>query len=1157
MLNVAGLTEIGLGVFGGNNLDMQPTDLPAGLSPDNSDVAFLPGSCFTRPSLQRLSFVGTTAQCVYASTYLKPDGSVSQLTFMSDGKMYADNVQFGQTKAGNRFYTANAFGKMYIAISDGLYGADVPLQYTPEGYLDRVSQDGPGAPPTVTNYSLPPVALVTGSAGAAVTITTAQPINPTQVQVGGGDRNEYDGYPYNPPQFVTYYTSLLFTTATAHGLTAGEVIAVAGNSLYNLASATVSSVPSSTTFTVSYSTQSSTAGTAGTVTPYAPFLVRNGNIVTANTATSHSLRAGYRIAISGVPDQSQTLTSIVINNETANGLATFTTPTAHGFVPGDVVSVLGVPPTTVGGSITAWSVTDNYGTATTATNHGLTVGTPILVEFGTLGFAPRIVDTVPSLNSFTFNIVTGNATGTTGTVQLPWPLQSGAQFTVADVPTATTFQVDFTFNDGTWTGGTLTFAWNGTFYVTSVPSATSFTYSQTGPNALIQSGTGTVTPVGQLSPGNHSVVEIFLSRTGYLTIPSPPVTIAASGGEYLFVSNAAIGPSNIVARWIACTGANGGKYFVLPVPPKDPAGQFAIGTSTVIADNTTTSAIFDFSDEALFGGIAIDIPGNNLFALEVLGPCMGFFNYGSRLLPWGERNKIQQFLNMGFEGGVSAAAPNSPLGWNITGTDGILTVGDYGLAWKATTATISQPAYQDRNGVAIIQPNTKYTFRAWVNGAVVASLSSATTGFNSTATITASGGFAQANFSLTTPVTIPTDLLFTITPVGTMTVDEAEIIYTLNPRRLTSRGSYVNNPESFDGVTGILGPAGDPHPIWGMEERKDVLCLLTNGPEGALYETEQTASGEPSSWYVRHIASKCGLTSIWGTAKFEDWFSWTSDTGLRIFDGSTVEKMSQEIQPWWDSISPSEKQLTVLANDPYTRRVYVVAATGTATVTNSMYVLDYRELNTSSLLANAGTLRVGYTGKVVTTDLTRKWSPWSMTMNYVGLLTLSSGQAVMAFCGGTGGLLSDAANSAVYTLNEGVITGIDADYGPFWANSTYPTYFFVSIDEAEQHQLGSHRLQHDFLTMNCTGVGTVFLTPQLDRMGNTGTSTRALAVNEMLARDLEFGLNLAAERISYRICCQPAGPQPAPANAPAGFRVSSMTVGLKSHQYSPIRGKNS
>jgi hypothetical protein len=1155
VINVTGCTEIPLGVFGGNNLDMQATDLPMGLSPDNGDCAFLPGSVFTRPSLHRLLTSGEGSQIVYATTYLRPDETVVQLTFDAAGRMFADGVQFGATRAGNRFFTCNAFGKTYIATSDGSFGADVPLQLTPEGFLDRVSQDGPGAPPTLSNQSLPAVALVTGSSSAAVAIVAMTPINPEQVQVGSGNQNEWNGG-YQPPVYETYYTSLLIQTATAHGLVVNESVSIVGNSLYNSGSFYVTFVDSASfQFEVAFYSQSGAVGTGGTVTAVAALLVRNNNQVTATTATPHSLRSGYQVAINGVADASQSITKIVVNNETLPGVATITTPVDHEFVPGDVISIAGVTATTVGGSITAWVVSANSATVTMASNHGLTAGTSVLVEFGTLGLTPRIIDSVPSLNTFTFPIQWVDGDGTTGTVQLPWPVASGTQFTISATPTPTTFQIQFNFNDGTWTSGSIGFAWDGTFFVTATPSPTSFVYSQPGPNNSVQSGTGTATPVGQMSPGTHKCVCIFQTRTGYLTGPSIPVTLSAGGSQYPLAARIPIGPSNVIARILAFTGANGSNYFYLPIAPQL-NGQI-IGTSTVVNDNVTTSAVFDFSDEALFAGTAIDIPGNNLFNLQVLGPCLGFFNYASRLMAWGERNKIQQFLNMGFEGGYYADAPNNPLGWNVAGLDGTLTSGDYGQAWTATSATISQSAYQDRFGIAIIQPNTQYTLRQWVNGTSIVTISSVSTGFTTSATVSGVGAFAEAKFSVKTPVTIPADLIITISQDGTTTHDEIEIIYTLNPYILTAKTSYVNNPESFDGVTGILGPTADPHPVLGMEERKDVLCLLTSGPQGSLYETEDTPSGEPATWNIRHIAAECGLISVWGVAKFEDWFSWTSDTGLRIFDGSNVEKMSQEIQPWWNSLNPGAKQFTVLANDPYTRRVYVVAATGTETVTNEMYVLDYRDLNTSSLLANAGTLRIGYSGKVVTTDLTRKWSPWSMTMNYCGLLTLSSGEAVMAFCGGTGVSLADPANSSVYELAEGVIDGIDQDYGAFWFKSTYPTYFFISADDAQQKQLGVHRLQHDFLTMNCTGVGAVFVTPNLDRMGNTGKSTRALAVTEDLARDLEFGLQLAAERISYRVCCQPAGPQPAPANAPAGFRLSSMTLAVKTHAYSPIRGRNS
>jgi hypothetical protein len=1161
MINPSGCVEIPLGLFGGEQLDIQATDLPAGLSPGCVDVAFLPGSLFTRPPLQRFASQGTTAQAVYNCSYIKPDASVSQLVFYSDGTIFQDGAQIASTAAGNRFFTANAFGRTHIATSDGLHGADVPLQLSADGTVSRVSQDGPGGPLTIANYAIPPATLTTGSSGTAVAISTIQPIDPTQVQVGGG--SGYDGY--QPPQYETYYTSLLVTTAAPHGLVVGESIAIMGNTSFN-AYTYVSSVDSTTTFEVGIYTQFVSVGTGGTVTSAAPFLQRASNIVSAATTSPHQLQPGYQVTIAGVADEvvGGSVSQIVIDNTNYPGQARITTSAAHGLVPQEIVSLTGVSNVTVGGSIVNIIIDAGIATVTTTAPHNLQVGAYVFVQATGYAALPFTVTSVSSATTFSYPQDDPNTTLSGGAVTLIWPgnQDTSESFTVQTVDSPTSFFVALDYTNGTWTGGTLTFAWNGSFYVNSVLSPTSFTYNQIGPDAVLTTGSGTASPLGQIAPGQRSAVVIFQTKTGYLTGPSLPVTISTDGTKYVFVSNVPIGPPNVIARIIAFTGAGGGNYFYLPVAPRDPSSLYLIGTSTVINDNVTTSAILDFNDEALLNGTAIDIPGNNLFQQVVLGPCLGFYTYASRLIAWGERNKVQAFLNMGFEGGYYATAPNAPLGWNVA-TPGTLVQGPYsGMYWQfgasGIVGAISQGAYRDRFGNLILTPQTQYTFRAKTNGTVTADLYSPAVGILATGTFTANG-YGEAVLSAKTPLVIPPDAVLRISSaLDATTLDEVELYYTQNPYLLSARVSYVNNPEAFDGVTGLLGPSTDVQPVMSFEERRDSLCMLTFGPNGNLYETEDTASGEPVTWDVRHVSSKCGIISVWGGARFEDWFVWASDTGLRIYDGGTVDKMSQEEQPWWDSFNPNAKQFTVLGNDPYTRRLYILACTETATACNSTKVMDYRDLNTAGTLSSSGPVHVSnYSGKVITTDLTRKWSGWSMTMNYCGVVSIAAGGAVMTFCGGTGGSLADPGYAAVYTLQEGVLSGIDEDYGPFWQNFSYPTYFFVGADEAQQRQLGSHRLQHKFLTMNVSGVGQVYIQPTLDRTNNFATQLRALSVDGDLARDLEWGLNLKAERISYVIRCQPDGVQPFSGTVPAGVTVSSLVVAMKTAPYSPIRGRNS
>jgi hypothetical protein len=167
------------------------------------------------------------------------------------------------------------------------------------------------------------------------------------------------------------------------------------------------------------------------------------------------------------------------------------------------------------------------------------------------------------------------------------------------------------------------------------------------------------------------------------------------------------------------------------------SSQVPIGTSTVINDNTSTSAVFDFADATLFSGIAIDVTGNNLFDQVTLGPSIGCIDYADRMFYWGEVNKIQNLLNMGFNGGYSAIY--SPLGWNVNDSaDSTLAYDNLqGLSYTITgnssvsqQGLISQSAYQDQEFVDIVSPNTLYRFRTKVTPVILAYVANTTYAWN-------------------------------------------------------------------------------------------------------------------------------------------------------------------------------------------------------------------------------------------------------------------------------------------------------------------------------------------------------------------------------------------------------------------------------------------
>lgn len=1080
MNNIRGCTQVAINVFGGVDQSLAASDLPQGLSADNLNCAFQPGSVFTRPPLQRASTLPGTVQIVYAYSFSKPDGTNVLLQFTADGKMWADGAQIGKTAAGNKFKCCTMFDKAFIAISDGEHGADIPLQFDGAN-LDRVSQDGPGAASTFAATEIStdqyPIATISqpvqqswnfasflqstgpGSStpGNVVTIYYADqtagasydadlvnafnsgfPVYVYLTFTGGGGFGPYVALVTNAPtsaqvvpgsgsshQFF-YFT---FTVATSNYL----LYSGAGHPAFN-------------------ATYQRTLGTVTTSVPV-PDLVSGNNISVSGTSVA---AWNSTWPVSQTPNSGSV---IITQTQLTSGTATYSYSVAQGAPP-----VAGQEVTTTG-TLNAGGIL-NVTNATIATATGGSTG-----SFTITGFAgPNFPSSSESGSGIT----------------------AGTQFCID--PGAMVVNTAISPIYGNATGGYLIFS---------------------GSQAVV-------------APGQRQGVVFFIRRNGNATSPSPiaSFTIPANTNA-IAVSNLPIGPVDVVARAVAFTGANGGKFFYLPSAPQ--VSGVVSGTSTVVNDNTTTSATFYFSDNSLLDGVAIDIPGNNLFRQVVLSGVLGMYPYAGRLFTWGERNKVQDFWNMGFEGGILAGAPNGPLGWILTGA-GTLGPGDYGLAWTSNgSAALSQSAYENEDGALILAGKTQYSFRCWVNGTATATLSSVSLGYSISATVNALGDFAQMQFSGLTPQIIPSDYKLTITNVGT--VDELEIIYTANPYLQAARASYVNNPEAFDAATGIIGPANDPHAIRSMYLRRDILHMLTYGPDGSLYETQDTASGEPVTWQVSQIAAKCGALSVWGDAQFEDWEIWASDTGLRIYDGGSVERMSGELQEWWSTLNRAAWKYFVVANDPTTRRTYLGAATGSSVTLNDCWVMDYRELNTAGAMANSTPLKVGFSGKMLTTDLTRKWSPWSLTFNAAGVLN-----GAMTFCGG------GALNVGVcHTLDEGSLSGVDADYGPF--ASFYLPYYMLTAEESQEQRLTAGRKLYTFITSNLSGIGGVKVTPYVD--GFPKLPTRTVALQASAAFDLQFPINVTGDRMSPKIEA-----------VDGGFSLSGITVALKDDPYAVVRGWN-
>src|SRR6266436_3835846 len=238
-------------------------------------------------------------------------------------------------------------------------------------------------------------------------------------------------------------------------------------------------------------------------------------------------------------------------------------------------------------------------TVTTAAAHGLSAGQTVTIAgVGVVGYNGTFpVVSAPSTTQFTY------IAGASGLAA-----SGGGTAASATATIQTTTAHSFVVGQLVTTTGIGVAGYNGTFPVTSVPDSTHFTFTASA-GGLTASGGGTAAAAGSVSPGAHQVCVIFKTRQGYLTKPGPAASWTASGSKRAVVTNIPVGPSNVVSRILCFTGAGGASFFYT-----GRSGTLFSG-NMVIADNTTTSVVVDFSDAILLAGTNID----NLFKLIELG----------------------------------------------------------------------------------------------------------------------------------------------------------------------------------------------------------------------------------------------------------------------------------------------------------------------------------------------------------------------------------------------------------------------------------------------------------------------------------------------------------------------------------------------------------
>lgn len=561
-------------------------------------------------------------------------------------------------------------------------------------------------------------------------------------------------------------------------------------------------------------------------------------------------------------------------------------------------------------------------------------------------------------------------------------------FSIFDTPTGSSFRVSMTpaLPAGIPPGQTLDNQGQavmfGTVFTfdpgeTFVGTNTNVNYGAANNGQITIIGTS-FTPIGS---GTRQLMCFFITESGAWTTASPPYTFTVpTDANLLNVSNIPIGPSNVVGRGIAITeaGANGvpgANFYVITEPVVNTIGTTSTTyTSTIINDNTSTTAAFSFTDAVLLNSQEVDIPGFNLFNLIELGSCAWSVPYASRMFYGMQLNKVQNFNNLTFDGGYTS--PNQPAGWglflttalqanepspgelaliNSPVTGSAIRIANNSGSIQSVMGRIAQTAYQDPFKVAIIAPNTAYSVRVAAScpsGIRLGTLVIDLTDLSGGAFGTTYGSFTVPLSEMTTLVSVFSGTLLakgifpgSISPnlqlrvwvqnmgIGAdCLIDRIEVFPTAFPYLKTQvYGSYINKPEWVDasGDGGIVDTSTEnPQTCFGGFVLRDNLYLLKTN---SLYYTKDNPNSEPGGWSLTEVSNRVGACGINAFDSGEEWSVMGCRNGLYGFDGGKPELINLEILQVWQAINWNAGNSIVVRNDIENRRILCAVPLPTGT----------------------------------------------------------------------------------------------------------------------------------------------------------------------------------------------------------------------------------
>lgn len=1080
-INAEQTFSLDLSLFGSKVSDLSPGNLPAGVSPDNSNCFFFPQGVSSRPAYIHALASGFGEVSVMShSRYTPPGGFYGMVGLDSALNLWQYDVEDGTpTKLftlspwGNDqkyFSGVQLFDKFFMAFFDPLNGlnqfssaADVPRYINTLGHCNRVTIDGPGGGLSIENVNLEGLfqnhQVATGfvRSGNLVTVTLNSyegnyPLDPfghKLLPVPGWFIQMYDADALSP----TWNYSNLWNTTTPLNSCAVQATGPGSTTAGNI-------------LTVYYRADS------GGSQPD-PYLVAAFQAAQAGGYTLYVLITNPALGPAGIfPVTQVALTGQGITPLIPNGHGGISNPEESYYyfsyqVPGPAsfIGVGDIPPsTTATYSISTASLTPDQ---TNINGSGMFTNNELYQQIGgncsissdasgvTKVSCGEAITNLP-IGGWVYLVINSSEDlpFTTGWVQVA-ALVDSYTFSIS-TPGAQLFNITgvtlFEYWGSLNTSASLvqpvpgnpvgkSYAQTGAqgFQITKVTDLGSgnveIQWYQLGPDSTNGAGSGRMALVLQSaqSPGNRQAFCHFISEDSADSPGSPPINFTTLGGPNFTRVTFPIGPVPTVARALSVTPANGADFFCIPpanVAASGPSAAPIITQGTIIYDDTTITQYIDWSDAALVAGIPTSGPAGagsdfgDLTSTINLPPCFGVTSYQEALVWFGEYNNIKNLLNMSFQGGATSgtdSAPTSaPPGWdNTTERNGIVPDQTAVLAeagdnsgWQVnfpssgtSNGLISQSAYQDVWGAPILLPNQSYTLvlRATATGDAGGQLniliqSDATSTIYGEATILEGSmngttlGWISAPFFVpstttlaTMPQNIPPDTRIVIYRSGsdanTISIADAFIVNANSPVLTNQiRFSYPDDPFGYDNENGYTAISTAPDPIVSLFKQRKYLYGLTTKDLLQTFDTGEV----PAEWGFEIFAENCGGSGPNAVDSQSDVAWWLGQFGGQMFAGSEPKKVTQEMQPDFDTINWTYRSVIDVAADPIQRVIYFTAPTGLSSVSDMIFTMNHRMVDPNVNIMDP--IHVSsYTGKMVATDLARKWSPWPVACNSLAM----------------------------------------------------------------------------------------------------------------------------------------------------------------------------